>query len=46
MQDLNMQIFFDQENDRLKDYLEWEELWAKPRKEEGESKKQVVSSRF
>uniref|UniRef100_A0A3P8N6Q8 Dynein axonemal intermediate chain 3 n=1 Tax=Astatotilapia calliptera TaxID=8154 RepID=A0A3P8N6Q8_ASTCA len=42
-EDLNMQIFFDQENDRLKDYLEWEELWAKPRKEEGESKKQVVS---
>lgn len=41
-----MHIFFDQENDRLKDYLEWEELWAKPRKEEGESKKQVVSSRF
>ncbi|XP_076731589.1 dynein axonemal intermediate chain 3 isoform X5 [Maylandia zebra] len=40
-EDLNMQIFFDQENDRLKDYLEWEELWAKPRKEEGESKKQV-----
>ncbi|XP_006804082.1 WD repeat-containing protein 63 [Neolamprologus brichardi] len=40
-EDLNMQIFFDREYDSLKDYLEWEELWAKPRKEAGESKEQV-----
>uniref|UniRef100_I3JQM8 Dynein axonemal intermediate chain 3 n=1 Tax=Oreochromis niloticus TaxID=8128 RepID=I3JQM8_ORENI len=45
-EDLNMQIFFDREHDRLKDYLEWEEQWAKQRKEAGESKKQVVSSGF
>lgn len=43
MQSLSMKKYFELEEDRLKDFLKSEELWAKEKKEAEELKKKTVS---
>ena len=43
MQNLNVKKYFQVEEDRLKDVLKREELWAKQKKEAEELKKKTVS---